>query len=196
MVKFANNDRRAIHEAVLEVEKKTGAELAVVIMPASDAYRFIAFFTGLVVGSFAALALWCSKILTMFPLLLCLVLLCGLLFLLIPLLRHLCLKLEPVRVLKRRAALRAADEYMRLVHHLPSGRPVVLLYLSLAERYVHIYSSREVRAKIPDREWDAVVKTLTGNIKREGVRDAVVRTVRHAGEMLEREFPVTSATGS
>ncbi len=190
MVKILHaSDKEAIQQAVFAAEQHTNAEIAVVVARASDEYRAIAMSYGLVLGSVIALLLWREKIATGFPLLLFVQLFFAMLFVTLPFLRHACLRFAPVRLLHHRAAQRAAQEYLHLARHLTPSVPIVLLYVSLAERYVHIHTSRSVREKIADEQWHTVVKTLTSLVTTHGFSHAVIQALGHAGELLKQEFP-------
>jgi putative membrane protein len=187
--KLSPEDKAAIEQAIRQANRESSAELAVIITRASDEYRAVSLIIGLVLGTLLATLLWRQRMMTEIYSLFCVQLAVTLLFVSFPFLRHLCLRFEPARILHRRAAERAAAEYMHLTHHLAASVPVILLYVSLAERYVHIYASRCVREKIPDVEWHAVVRTLTTAVKREGVREAMIKVISHASDMLKTAFP-------
>lgn len=189
VMSLSDADKELIAQATARAEQASAAEFAVVIARASDEYWAAALFCGLVVGCLIALVKmhWFHAV--DFPMLLSLVPATSIVFLAVPFLRHACLRLLPPTMLMQRAAQRAAAEYVNLVHHLPPYVPVVLLYISLAERYVHIYTSREVREIIPDKDWDAVVATLTASAKKEGVRVAIIKAIDHGAEMLAQVFP-------
>jgi putative membrane protein len=190
MVKaFSSDDRAALEQALIQAERQTSAEIAVVVAQASDDYRAIVMSYGLALGSFFALLLWHCQGVTEFPALLSVQLVVPALLSFVPPLRHFCLRFAPARLLRHRAAQRAAAEYLHLEHHLPAQAPVLLLYVSLAERYAHIYTSRAVHEKIPGRELHAVVATLTSAVKSEGLKAALTKAVEHAGEMLKGSFP-------
>jgi putative membrane protein len=194
MVKLlSESDRAALEDAVHAAERQTSAELAVVVARASDAYSEVALAFGLVIGCLVALGLWHEAKLTDFPRLMFVELIACALVLILPPLRHLSLSMVPKRYMKHRAAQRAADEYLRLTHHLPASAPIVLIYISLAERYVHIYASRFVREKITDTEWDAVVAILTESVKSHGIAKGIINAVEHASDMLKVIFPDTGA---
>ena len=95
----------------------------------------------MVLGSFFALLLWHGGVMTEFPALLCVQLAFPalLVFSVVPFLRHFCAVLCAAYFMRERAAQRAAAEYLHLAHHLPANTPIVLIYVSLIERYVHIY---------------------------------------------------------
>lgn len=190
MVKaLSKNDRHAVSQAVAEAEKSTSARMAVVVAAASDAYHSYFILYGLCLGSIISMALWMEKLITDFPLLLMAQLAVIVLFSFTPV-RHLCLRLVPRHVRHHRAARRAYEEYLVASrHHASPAIPFVLLFVSLAERYVHVLTSRSVREKISDDAWNAVVNEFTSAMPKEGLERACTRAVQYAARLLVPLFP-------
>jgi putative membrane protein len=190
MVKaLTKTNRHAVAGAVTEAEKSTSTKLAVVVAPASDAYHSYCMLYGLCLGSVISMALWMEKLTTDFPLLLLIQLAAIALLSLTPA-RHLCVRLVPKRVRHHRAAHRAYEEYMIASrHHVSPATPLVLLYVSLAERYAHILTSRSVHEKIPDSEWNAVIAEFTSVMSKEGLESACINATQHAAKLLTPHFP-------
>ena len=78
--------------------------------------------------------------------------------------------------------------------HVAAATPIVLLYVSVAERYARILTSRSVREKIPDEHWNAVIQELTTTIQSEGLRGACIKAIRHATNLLVLHFPENGET--
>lgn len=186
----------AISAAVAAAERRTSAEIAVVVAPASDTYQAYLLLYGFAAGSALAALLWCTKILTPFPMLLALQGLCMAVFAFSPFLKTLCLKLLPTPLLHHYAGRRAALEFESLSRHVPAERPIVLVYVSLAERHAHIIHSRAVSLKIPDAAWDTVVAELTGLMKTAGLQQACVEAVGRVADILSPHFPDTGETNA
>jgi putative membrane protein len=190
MVKvFSDADKKTLGLAIAEAESKTSAELVLVVAPASDAYQSYMTIYGLLLGSALATWLWATKIVVAFPYLLAIQLLAISLLAFIPWVRHRCLRLIPKHILHRRAAHRAYEEYLVLSRHVSAVTPIVLLYISAAEHYAHILTSRLVREKIPDESWNAVITELTAAIPKGGLRDASIGTIQRISELLGPHFP-------
>jgi putative membrane protein len=189
MVKISSDVKSAVSAAVTKAEKRTSAEIAVVITPASDGYQSFTLVYGFAAGGLAAALLWGTKTLTAFPLLLVIQAAVMASFALLPPLRHLCMKLMPVRVLHHAAARRAAEEFLALSHRVPPERPVVLLYVSLAERYAHIHHTRAAGAQIPRSTWDAIVRGFAGGVKKPGLAPSCEMALAKIADALEPHFP-------
>jgi putative membrane protein len=179
----------SIAAAVAAAKKRTSADIAVMVAPASDGYQPYALLYGFALGSVAAVALWWTKTVTPFPLLL-LVQACTMaLIAFVPALRHLCLSLIPKHVLHHHAARRAREEFLFVSRHAPPERPVVLLYVSLAERYAHVLHSRALGPKVPGEAWEGFIKLFTDSAKKPGIAAACQVTVAAMAETLAPHFP-------
>jgi putative membrane protein len=181
--------KETIAKAIAEAGRRTSAEIVVVVLPASDPYQSYLLSYGLILGSLAGMGLWMEKMVTGFPLLFGVQVAAIMLTLFIPLLGNLCLKLIPKRVLHHHAARRAFEEFLIVSRHVPAERPVVLLYISLAERYVHILHSRAVLPKIPNETWEAVIQEFTTLMKKFGLQEACVTAIHSISSTLEPHFP-------
>lgn len=190
MVKlFLHADKEAVAQAIAEAERKTCAELVIVVAPASDVYQSYMMLYGLIAGSAIGLGLWTTKTITAFPFLLVIEFVPMALLTFIPWLRHLCLRLVPKRIRHHRAAHRACEEYLAVSRHIPVATPIVLLYVSVTERYAHILSSRLVREKIPDETWTAVIREFTGGIRKLGLRESCINAIKHMTKLVTPHFP-------
>lgn len=189
MVKILSKaDKEAIAQAITEAERQTSAELVAVIAPASDVYQSYLLLYGLIAGSAIDIGLWAAKLLTAFPFLLAIQLAAIALFSFTPWLRHLLVRLVPKRIRHHRAAHRAYEEYLSVSRHVSAATPIVLLYVSLAEHYAHILTSRSVREKIPDEHWNAVISELTAAVRQTDIQDACVHTIKRMAGMLAPHF--------
>jgi len=187
MVKMVN--KQIIATAIAEAERTTSAEIVAVVSPASDPYQNYILLYGLMLGSLVAFGLWAGKIIGDFPLLLAVQLGITALLSLLPWLHKPLLRLVPKHIRHHRAAHRAFEEYLLISRHVPAATPILLFYVSLAERYVHILPSRLVREKIPDKEWEAVVTEFTASMKSDGLEQACVSAISRMATMLAPYFP-------
>ncbi|MBV8939466.1 MAG: hypothetical protein JO089_06470 [Alphaproteobacteria bacterium] len=176
-------------EAIAAAERRTAAELALVVTPASDAYQSGVLLYGITAGTVLSLGLWVSGALTDFPLLLLVQLGAAVIISLIPWLRHACIRLLPRRMRQHRAARRAFEEYLHASRHFPATAAVVLIYISLAERYAHVLASHAVREHIPDETWSGTIDVFTQSVRGEGLKNACVRGIQHAADILAPYFP-------
>jgi putative membrane protein len=191
MVMFSQNDKTRIGEAIGAATARTAAEIALVVAPASDIYQGYAQLYGFALASAIGLALWAAHMPVDFPAMLCLQLAAMAAASGVPWLRQLCIALVPRRIRHARAAHRAYEEYIRLAERLPPGVPFALLYISLAERYVHVLGSHDVRHAINAHGWKPVIAALTGAVRSHGLCAACVQAIGQAGDVLAAHFPAT-----
>ena len=186
---LSHTDKKTIGQAIAEAEHRTAAEIVMVVAPASDAYQSYILLYGLIMGSLISLGLWAAKILSGLPYLLALQFGIIALLSLVPWLRQLGMRLVPKRILHHRAAHRAFEEYLIISRRVSAATPIVLLYISLAERYAHILPSRSVREKIPDETWNAVIEEITVSVKKSGLRAGCVGAIQKITELVMPHFP-------
>lgn len=189
VTKLTQSDRDEIALAVSEAERRTAAEIVVIIAPVSDAYQSYLLVFGLIAGSSLAVMLWATKLLTAFPFLLAIQIAAVAIVSFVPNLRSYFMCLIPEKVLRQRVAHRAYEEYLNTARCVPSTTPIALLYLSLAERYAHIQASRQVREKIDETKWSEVVTDFTTSIGKNGLKVSVTNSVRKMADLLSVPFP-------
>ena len=66
----------------------------------------------------------------------------------------------------------------------------VLVLISVFERRVWILADRGINAKVPEGQWDDIVKMITAGIRQKRSADAICEAVEKIGELLKRHFPV------
>ena len=181
--------KEKIAKAVVEAEQRTSADIALAVLPASDPYQSHLICYGFALGSIIDMGLWTAKTITGFPLLFAIQVTSVLAALFIPLLRGVYLKLVPKRVMHHYAARRACEEYLIVSRHAPAERPVVLLYISLTERYVHILHSRNVLQRVQNEAWETVIQEFTAGMKNDSLQDACLTAIQNIARILESSFP-------
>ena len=189
MVKILSlKDQQMISATTKQAEAKTNAHIATVILPASDTYSHYIMLCGFIAASLVDLYLWHEKIITQFPTLLCIQLLFAMLFPLIPGMINLTLKFLPKHVYQHRAAQVAAEKRLAVSKNVNSSKPVLLIFISLAERYIHIFPNAVIRDQVPDTNWDAIVRKLIHSIPKTGVANACVNAIEDSSELLLNAF--------
>ena len=187
------NEKETLAALIAQAETKTKAELVLVIAKASDAYQSNVLLYGLALGSVIDIALWYLHWLTSFPLLLMIQLGVTALLSLVPVLAREVIRFIPKHVTHHRASHRAYEEYQRINHLLPAGTPIALLYISLAERYAHMLTSRDVREKIPEATWDAIISEFTNAARVGNVGAACIQAMTNSADVLIADFPQQGA---
>jgi putative membrane protein len=189
MVKALTTEDDAFLNNVLKMaESKTSAKIDIVVHSASASYKEYILVYGLILGSAVAVALWDFDVVRSFPLLLGLqlgiVTLCELLHSI----GNVFILLVPKRHRHFCAARAAMQEFHRKQAHLAQDVPFVLLFVSLAERYVHVVTNPVVHQKIPG-DWHKVTENFMLSIRAKGLRLSCEETITGIADALSAMFP-------
>lgn len=190
MVKvFSETEALQIEQAVACAEKNTHAEIATVVLPISDRYISEMMFYGFVLGSVLAFILWEMQWAIHFPQFFLIQLFCILFVPFIPGLNRIFIYFLPKKLLFHRAVHIGAEELLAVMQNTPPNTPVVLLFISTAEHYIHLFPSPIVKNKIKDEEWEVLIQSFTQKLKQKGLTGACVETVNEIGRILAEFFP-------
>lgn len=186
--KLTKADQAALSKAAKKAEQQTAAELSIVVVPASgDYYEFILLY-GLLLGSLGSFALWATDTVTDYSLLLIFQIAVILILDLVPWLRNIVIRLVPKHIRHKRAAREAMHQYHQLHAQIPAHTAFILLYVSLAERYVHVVTNPVVHKKIPGN-WEIITGHFISAIREHGLRTACTEALQRIGEILAIHFP-------
>ncbi len=99
------------------------------------------------------------------------------------------LLLVPRRILRARAHAAALEQFeLRHVSH-TAARTGILIFVSLAERYVRIIADTGIAAKIPQDEWQSIVDALIGEARAGRVVEGFISAIAACGSRLAAHFP-------
>lgn len=189
MTFLTDEDRKAISSAIREAEQRTSGELVTVLAPSSDDYLYIPLlWSALVALALPALlyalalpmtsvGVYVTQVLTFVAL--------SVVFQYGPIK----MRLVPARVKERRAARRAREQFFERGMHHTHTRSGVLIYVSVAERYVEIIADSGIDAAVPDGAWRGVVDDLVRHIRDGRVGAGFVAAVNACGDLLAAAFP-------
>ena len=190
MIRFSEQDKARISAAIHEAEQKTSGEFVAVVARASDHYIFLpllwtAILALLVPGAFLLAGISLSyphlydiQLLTFIAL--------AMLFVFAP---GLHLYLVPRGVKHSRASRLAKAQFYVQAVHTTSERSGVLLFVSLAERYVEIVADRGIHEKLGDAFWQNVVRNFVQQVRDGQVVDGFVAAVKACGEGMAKHYP-------
>jgi putative membrane protein len=174
--------------AIAEAEKRTAAEIAVVVGRKAGGYHLVPISW----AAFAALALP-ALLLAIFNLTahrlyeIELIVFGALAFMLsVGSYRH---RLVPGRMKRRRAHEAAREQFMARRISRTQARSSVLLYVALAERYVELVPGSGISEQLDDALWKPVIVRLTEGIKHNRTADGIVAAVENCGAILAQHFP-------
>lgn len=97
--------------------------------------------------------------------------------------------LVPKYVKLRRAKRLAREAFMAQEISLTDDRTGVMLFISLAERYVEVMADHGIYAKLDDGVWQEIIDELIVQIKAGKMADGIVAAIDEIGVLLERHFP-------
>lgn len=187
MVKnLTKEDHAFLNEALQQAERTTSAKIAVIVRPASASYRDYVLLYSLTLGSIVAIALWAAHSAHSFPFLLAVqlgvILVCECTQSVCPL--FICL--VPNKIKHHYAEQEAMREFH--ARH-QTDTPFVLLFVSLAEHYVHVVTNPVVHSRIPG-DWHKVTEGFTQSVRNQTLRYACAGAIAQIGQILSTKFPM------
>lgn len=173
------------------VEQTTDAEVVTVLARASDGYYYIPTLWAALLALLTPLLLhyldfwfeWYDVLLTQWLVWLAL----SLLFQWSPIK----MRLIPRNVLRTRAARYARLQFLEQGLHRTPDRLGVLLFVSLAERYVEILTDDGVARRIDNVVWQDMVGSFVQRVRRGELEPGLLASLDAIGEKLAATFPPT-----
>ena len=200
---FSAEDRKAVSAAVAEAEKKTSAEIVPVVATASDRYERAEDRIGLGGALVAVASTWTlfqpshsdwesnPELTLRLPLVLAAIVVGWVIGVviarLLPWLKRLAVSRGTMTARVLVAAHHAFDSFH--AHKTAAGTGVVI-YLSLFEHRVCVWSDRTISAKIPESEWKEITESLVKALRDGKARDGMIDAIRRCGDVLAKQFPI------
>ena len=182
-------DRQRIEAAIRDAEAKTSGEFVTVVARASDAYLTLPTLYASGLALMAPLVLSLLRVETRaLPLLLIQVAVfvtLALLFLWTPV----TMRLVPHGAKVHRAARLAREQFFLRGLHETADRHGVLLFVSVAERYVEIIADKGIHARVPDDAWITVIARFSEPVRAGRTAEGFLAAIETAGELLMRHMP-------
>ena len=181
-------DKAKVEDAIAKAERKTSGEIVAVIAAASGSYFYVPFLW----ASLIALVLpWPLIHWTWLPVqdifLLQLAVFAGLAAILHY--RPLRFALVPRSLKRENAHRRAVEQFLSQNLHTMPGHTGVLLFVSVAERYVEVLADTALHGKVAEKEWRGIVKQLTDDISEGEAGKALSHAIGKIGAHLAAHFP-------
>lgn len=195
MVFLSESEKNRIADTIRDVEKNTSGEIVTVIAHASDEYDYIP----ILWASFAALLLpwvllvvgyvWDVPILgaldVVYPVQIVTFIILILAFRWSPLK----MRLIPNSIKSKRAARLSREQFFKHGLHQTRERTGVLVFVSVAERYVEIIADTGINDKVANDAWDIIVNEFVRDVKLGKIADGFVNAVNACGKLLAVDFP-------
>lgn len=189
MHRFTDAERARIREAVVAAEQRTSGEFVAVVARGSDTYRSTALLwaAGLAFILPAPLLLFSHlRYLGVYQLQLAAFVVLILAFEFLPALH---MALVPRSLRHIRASRLAHAQFYEQGVHLTREHSGVLLFVSLAERYVEIVADKGIHGKIGEQRWQAIVDGFTAKVGAGDVTGGFVWAIAACGEAMAEHYP-------
>jgi putative membrane protein len=191
MARLSASERASIESAIAAAERRTSAEIAVVVAEVSDDY---AGFPILWAGALALLAggaVALARPLTWAPTLFVIEAAIFIATALALSARRWRPWLAPPWVREARARWMAELQFAARIESRTADAVGLLLYVSLAERFAEIRVDRRIAGVIAEQTWESVLSGLTQRMRTDGVVAAVASTIERCVDTLAPHFPPT-----
>ncbi len=189
---ISDTEKLEIEKAIGEAEQNTSGEIVAVIARASGGYYYVPYLW----GALAALIVpWPLIYWTWMPVQEIYLIQLAVFALLALVLHYQPLRfaLVPRPVMRQRAHRRAMQQFVAQDIYTTTGHTGVLLFVSAAERYAEIVTDAGIHSKVPDSEWEDIVKTLTAEIGKGNAGKGLIEAIRRIGEHLAAHFPPSAS---
>jgi putative membrane protein len=181
--------RRDIAQAIAAVEARTRGELVTVVARAADDYTYVP----LLWAALLALAIPGMILLSGSPALaphtysiqVIAFLALAILFSLPPVK----LRLVPRALRHARAHRLAVEQFFAQNLHHTAERTGVLIFVSVAERYVEILADEGIHRRVPAGAWDRAVADFTAQVGAGRVGEGFLQAIDACGALLAEHFP-------
>jgi putative membrane protein len=189
MAFLTQHEQASIADAIRTAEARTNGEIVTVVTAESESYvwpamfaaTLIAFIVPGIIAPFVGLV--SSGDLFFIQLVALLVLQIPLL---VPRIRF---ALVPASIKRDRARRRAREQFVERDLHLTQARTGVLIFVSIAERYVEILADDGINAKVGQAQWQAIVDTFVADVRAGTVANGFCTAIEKVGDILAQHFP-------
>lgn len=186
---LSEEERRRVEAAIRAAEARTTGEFVAVVARASDQYPLLPILYATVAAFAVPPLVWAAGAEPALPWAYGAQTAAFALLALLLNWTPLTMRIVP-RALKERSAARLArEQFFALGLHETRGRTGVLLFVSIAERYVEILADRGVADRTTPDLWDKVVAEFTDNVRRGRAAEGFLAAVQACGALMAEHFP-------
>lgn len=190
MIKFSDNDRKAISAAIHAAEQRTSGEFVAVVAQASDHYLFLPMLWAAVIAlltpgvlllagvSLSSIHLYQIQLLVFIALVAMLFFIPGL---------H--LYLVPRSVKHSRAARLAKAQFYLQGVHMTREHSGVMLFVSIAEHYVEIVADQGIHEKLGAAHWQAIIDKFVQQVREGQVVEGFISAIAACGDGMAQHYP-------
>jgi putative membrane protein len=185
---ISKNEADRISAAITNAEKKTSGEIVAVVAEHSSRYQHIPFMWAALLALIVPWPLihftW-MKVQWIFLIQL-LVFLALLALAWHPIVR---LALVPKSIANANVRRRASEQFLAQNLHTTSGRTGVLIFVSVAEKNVHIIADNGINSRVAAGTWQHIVDQFTGEIGKGRRAEGFIQAIERIGTHLAEHFP-------
>ena len=190
MIRVSATDKARITAAIHAAEKSTSAEFVAVVARTSNHYVFLPLLWSAILALLfpgaCVLAGAHLRWVQLYQLQLLIFITLAVLLLSIP---RLHLMLVPRRVKHAHASRLARAQFYEQGVHLTPHHSGVLLFVSLAERYVEIVADKGIHEKRGEAHWQGIIDGFVANVSRGKVVDGFVEAIGACGAAMAAHYP-------
>lgn len=182
-------EKTTLAARIREIESQTSGELVTVIARSSDNYLYIptlwAALLALAFPGLVSLLVLPLQVEWIYVIQVGLFLLLALIFRWQPLQR----RIVPKTMQHQRASRYAHELFFVKGVHLTRDRTGIMIFVSVAERYVEIIADSGISAKVDTEVWRDVVAEFVANIRANEIAKGYLAAINRCGAVLQKHFP-------
>ncbi len=184
-----DEDKARIARAIQEAESRTAGEIVTIIAREADDYPFLPLLWAAGAGLLTPLPLVLLDLpltaLQIYEIQIVVFLGLGLLTRWQPIK----MRLIPRALKRQRAGRLARAQFVEQGLHHTEGRSGIMIFVSVAERYVEIMADQGINDRVPPGSWDGIVRDFVAKVRAKQTAEAFVIAVERCGALLAEHFP-------
>jgi putative membrane protein len=188
-MRLTTETRHRIDQAIQQVSLKTNAEIALHIEPHSHGYLGYLLIDSFILVGLVVMAVSYVGVIQSMPLLIMVFFGMMLALLAIPQSRFALICFLPKSIKHRHAMKQAGLEYLQILQNTAADKPVILLFVSLAERYIHIMHSRVIHRDVDGQVWKDIVKKFIAAMPKSNLESCCLTAITDIAEPLAIHYP-------
>ena len=184
------NQKEQISKEIENLEKLSSAELVAVIAKRSSNYKYVSLIISIFLVFSTSFILFFIKEISTLELLQYQLLIFMGTTLIFEKFDNLILKILPQSYKHQKASLYAKEQFNNLGLNKTKSKQVLMFFVSLDEKYVHILADNKISQEIPNEFWQQLVFEFAEDVKREDFLNGYLKAIRTSKAILIKHFPI------
>ena len=184
------NQKEQISKEIENLEKLSSAELVAVIAKRSSNYKYVSLIISIFLVFSTSFILFFIKEISTLELLQYQLLIFMGTTLIFEKFDNLILKILPQSYKHQKASLYAKEQFNNLRLNKTKSKQVLMFFVSLDEKYVHILADNKISKKIPDEFWQQLVYEFTQDVKKENFLNGYLKAINTSKAILIKHSPI------